>query len=519
MNERKSMVAKESILIAMLVCFGKIIGFVKQGVIAWAFGSSVETDLFFSADGYTSTISQILGKSIEPTVLSSYILMKNADEEKADALIKYNYCFFSFVSVVLITLSVFFSRYISQLIGISYTYAQKIALTKMIGQLSPVILLTSIAGVAQGYLNANHKYMPSRINSLFFSCFSIVTIIVLKNKAGIFSLILGFLAGYFFYTIFVVICVGKKIGFKLDKFFEYVEFKNEIKKFIPMVIGMSIVDIGNLVDRIVASSLKEGSVTALNYGQVISNDLVNAVIISTIGTVILTNFTEKYSGNEALEVIANDIQRVLTIVMVITVLVTVLYFIVGNDLVQFLLERGSFTHKDTIVVGKMAMAYALGFVFMAFREVLIKAHYAFQDMTTPVINSAFGVIVNIILSIVLSKKMEINGIALATSISMLFVAALSGLSLKKHINISIVNMEFAKEAFKVFIAAIITYISSKFILELTVNLQHLIVRLAINGISSILMYMFVCIGIRECVIMKLYKVIKEKLKLFIAIKE
>lgn len=510
MKEGKNIIVKDSILIAILVCAGKVLGFTKQSIIAWAFGTSIETDLYFVSDGYISTIAQVLSLSIIPTVLSAYLLVQSNDKQKANELISQNFTFFSLIGGILAGISILLSNQISLVIGISYTEEQRRILSHFLIALSPVILLAAIAGVAQGYLNANHQYIPTRLNSLFFSACSILSILLFRKKLGLKSLLLGFVIGYFLYTIYAVGCIDEKISFKFKPFSKSDEFKNEISKFLPVVLGTAVVDLGHLIDKIVASSLQMGSVTILNYGQIISGDIVNAVVVSTVGTIFFTSFTENVSKGMPANTLISNIRNILTVMSFVVVAITILYFIAGEDLVRILLERGKFTRQNTILVSETASMYAIGFIFMAFREILIKIHYAYQDMVMPAVNSGMGVIINLILSVGFSKIIGVRGIALATSVSMMVVTVLSLISIKKHIQKSIFDKKLLCNIFKTIIAGILTWKIGVFMSNYYGNMAS-VLQLVIKGVGSIAVYSVLCSLLKESTILDLKKYILKRM--------
>ena len=86
------------------------------------------------------------------------------------------------------------------------------------------------------------------------------------------------------------------------------------------------------------------------------------------------------------------------------------------------------------------------------------------------INSMFGVGLNIVMSFALSKLMGVAGIALATSISMIFVFFLSSITLKKHIHGSVFEHSFMINMIKSVACFAITVIVGKllFLLMFTV---------------------------------------------------
>ena len=425
---------KPGITIAVIVCVGKILGFAKQSVIAWAFGADGTTDVYFAADSYIGMLGQIIITSLAPLVLTHYLSCKQRKGELlSNRLLRDCLLFFPAIGIFIAFISCVFSQQISEVLGISYSVSQKAELSRFIIYLSPVIILTSIIGVIQGTLEANYKFTPAKLSSLFFSISIIIAVFLFKDSIGIKSLLIGFIAGYVFLTFFLMLSVKEFIHFDKEMLFRGADFKELIVCLIPVLIGNSIVDIGHLLDKIVASSLETGSVSSLYYGQVISSDLVNAVIITTIGTILLPSLTQKVASNVSKETIKAELSKILRITSFFVIGITSLYCIEGSNLIKLVFERGNFTAMTTDRVSNIAICYALGFIYIAFREVLVKAHYAYKDTTSPMINSILGVFINLISSILFAHFLGDKGVALATSLSILVVSVLSVITISKHL--------------------------------------------------------------------------------------
>ena len=72
-------------------------------------------------------------------------------------------------------------------------------------------------------------------------------------------------------------------------------------------------------------------------------------------------------------------------------------------------------------------------VAFGLRDILGKVFYALKDTKTPMVNSAMAIIMNIVLNIILVKYLQLAGLALATSISVIVCIFLLFGSLKKKI--------------------------------------------------------------------------------------
>ena len=509
-NKQDSLV-KNSAIISILVLFGKALGFVKQSIIAWAFGATGVTDVYFAADGYTSVFGEIMKTSIAPTVLTRYVKNSPTEEtEKSRNLVRECLVFFSFLGIILTLAGIIFAPYISRLIGISYSSSQKETLVFYLRFLAPTVFFTTISGVAQGYLDANKRYIPAKLCSFFFSVCIILSILLFRNSLGVRSLLYGFVAGYGLHTLLMLVLLIRRTGIKIVNPFKDPEFVYTIKHFFPLLIGTSVVDLGHLVDKIVASTLLTGSLSVLYYGQVVSNDIVNSVLITSLGTVLLPTLTRSVSRNESIDKVRIKIQNVLSTITAVTGLLMVLYLSEGLDLIRIFFERGNFTSDDSVSVNYIVLFYSLGFMCMAQREVLVKAHYSFQDTKTPMINSIIGVVVNIVGSVFLSKTMGVSGIALATSISMLSVMVLSWITIKKHIKSSIFDRKMLLNYTKIMISICISLIIGRLMTYVLSDVNKF-VRLIANGMIISIVYFLLLVAMRESGALKIKQTFKNRI--------
>ena len=498
--EKEKSGLKSSFSISFVVLLGKILGFIKQAVIAWAFGANTTTDIFFAANGFTYMFAQIMGQSVSPTVLTGYVeLDEKGKKKQATDLIRQSFFFFGLVGLCLIVVIILFSPLICELFGVNYTMEQKKEFRFFLIALCPEVLFTSLSGVAQGYLDGHKRFLPGKLCSLFFSLSIIISVIALRKVIGVQSYMYGLILGFAVHTVYMLALTVTKTGMSFGNPFKNNEFRQLIKRFGPLVVGNSIVDLGLLIDRIIASSLVAGSVSALYYGQVISSDIVNAVIITSIGTVLLTDLTKKvYSHIDKIE-ISNQLQRTICTMTLITGFISSLYFVEGYDLVKLFFERGSFEAYNTVIVSSIASFYGIGFIFMANREVVVKAHYAFQDTKTPMINSIIGVVVNLIGSILLSKIMGVSGVAFATSLSMMVVSALSMLTIKKHIGRFPMNRKSMLDVIKILLGNAIVIGVGTLLRNMTTD-WHLLIRMVVVSAIMGIVYLITIILLKEMII-------------------
>lgn len=479
---------KSAIIMSAVVLVGKVLGFVKQSVIAWAFGASAVTDLYFAADGFMSMLGQIQSSAISLSLITKYVQLKEKkNPDRANALACNAFAVFTVIALILVILIVLFSDKISGVLGISYTVAEKKQLGEFLIFLTPGIVCTCIIGVSQGILDGNERFIPSKLLTLFFSVSIVLSIVLFNSTLGIYSLVIGFLTGYCLHAVYVLILALKHIDYVWINPLKNRDFKKVIKGTLTLVIGNSIIDLGNLIDRIIASSGKSGSVSLLYYGQVMSNDIVNATIITTLGTILLPKITKSISRKIDNEILIQLIRKIVDSSIAIMGLVVALYLIEGIDLAKICFERGNFLPGDTNTVNLVACCYALGFPFMICREVFTKILYAYQDTITPMKNSIVGMLINLVLSFLLAKRLGIKGIALASTISVFLITLMLVKSINKYLGRKLVTKNIAFNILKVIIALIVT-LSAGYVFRNYFRVENTFLKLMVTGILESLVY-------------------------------
>jgi len=105
---------------------------------------------------------------------------------------------------------------------------------------------------------------------------------------------------------------------------------------------------------------------------------------------------------------------------------------------------------------KALIFYTLGLLFYSLNRILVSLFYANKDTKTPVIISAYIVIINISLNIILMKYLQLAGLAFATSISaFLQFVILKNFLRKKNPEIQIPNIQ--KSVLKIFLISLLIF--------------------------------------------------------------
>lgn len=430
---RSQKAAKSAFIIIIFGIGSKILGFIRETLIAARFGSGTETDTFFLVLTATSLFTAMITTAINTTtipVLSKVESLEGRDEKIRHANNLLNIALLT--SLIVTVLAWIFAPALLKVLAYGFEGEQyRLAILMLrIGLFS--IIFSAIVGVFRGYLQSEHRFIESAAANFPFNLVYIFFLLFLSGIFGIKGLMVTSVIAVAAQIILQIVGL-KRTGFRYKLIFDVKDkYVQHIFAMIPpILLSVVIADINKMIDRSLASTLVDGSISALNYANRIET-LVTGIFISAVVTVIFPIFAkeankEKYYG------LKNIVVKGLSVALIITIPATVGLIILASPIIKVAFQRGAFDATATYMTSGALVFYALGLIGTASRSMLNRAFYALQDTKTPMINSAMSVIINITLNLILIRYMTHRGLALATSISTTVTAILLLYSLRKKI--------------------------------------------------------------------------------------
>lgn len=223
-----------------------------------------------------------------------------------------------------------------------------------------------------------------------------------------------------------------------------------MKLMVPALFGVSVAQMSLLIDNFFASFLPAGSISWLYYSDRLTY-LPLGVIGVAIATVVLPSLSRDHSA-QSHKKYSQTLDWALRIVLIIGIPSAVGLFTLSGPLLSTLIQHGEFNAFDVLMARKSLMAFSVGLPGFMFIKVLASAFYSKQNIRTPVKIAAAAMVLNLILNTVLIHPLAHAGLALATSISALFNAGfLLFLLLRKKIYQP--RARWLSFLFRIFIAA------------------------------------------------------------------
>ena len=246
-----------------------------------------------------------------------------------------------------------------------------------------------------------------------------------------------------------VYSVQKGFRYRPELNFRDSEYRSMIRVFAPTVLGSGVYQVTILTDSLISSSLGTGSLSALTYANTISG-MLNTIICANVVSYIYPRIAAEADTQTG----KKKLFHYLTFFAFIMLALVIAFYAGGHDAVRLLFERGKFDSSSTDTVYLCVLIYLIGFPVNIMRDVLYRYFYSQKNTKSPFYNGLTASILNIVISILLSRRLGLYGIVWGTTITAVFSLTSILLRFKREYSFDGNFPMFFKELLKLIIAAV-----------------------------------------------------------------
>ena len=400
----------------------RIMGFVRDLVVARVFGADAGTDAFFVAFKIPNFMRRLFAEGAFSVafvpVLNEYKTRHGTSQLKGFVdgmagtfgvvLLGVTFCGVLGAPVLILIFAPGFSD-----------EADKQAMAmEMLRLTFPYLMFISLTAFAGGILNTYERFGVPAFTPVLLNLALILCALLLapEMERPIFALAWGvFIAGIaqLVFQLPFLWRIGMLPRPRID--FRDAGVRRVIKLMVPALFGVSVTQIGLLLNTLLASFLVTGSITWLYYGDRLM-EFPLGILGVALGTVILPKLSQKHAAQSP-EAFSHTLDWALRWVLLLGVPAAVGLLVLAGPMMAALFHSGEFTGEDVHMAARALMAHALGLVAFMGIKVLAPGFYARQDMKTPVRIAVIAMLVNVAFSLLLMFPLGHTGLALATTLS------------------------------------------------------------------------------------------------------
>ena len=418
--ETKYKIAKYAGIVIIATIFCRILGLGREIVISNRFGAGIETDAFFIAFMIPNLLRSFLG---EGALNSAFIpifaeYLTNHDRKKAEYFASNVLNILIIILIIVVILGVWGAPLLINIIAIGfksniYKYELAVNLTRII---FPYIGFVAVAALFMGILNSYNHFLVPALAPAMLNISVIVLALTLSYKYGIFAIAWGVILGGIGQALIQTpVLIRKKIKYSFVVDFSDPGVKKLLKLLVPAMIGLAITQINVVVDRTIASTLIDGSISALYYSNRLVQFPLGAFGIA-ISIAIFPTLAKQTAKNDIAE-FKKSLLFGLKILLFLTIPSAVGLMVLKDSLIRLIYEHGIFSRVASNMTASALLYYSIGLFAYACVRLITMSFYALKDTKTPVKIGIYIVFINIALDLILVRYLAHSGLALATSVA------------------------------------------------------------------------------------------------------
>jgi putative peptidoglycan lipid II flippase len=418
-------VAVNASIVAAAFIVSRVLGLLREVLIARQFGTSPEYDAYVAAFRipdllFLIVMSGAFGSAFIP-VFGGFI--SRGDYQRAWRLAS-TVLTYTVLTLLLVAQVVFLfaGPLIGTLIAPGLAEEQQelaVNLTRML-LLSPLLL--GLGAAAKGMLEAQDAFTLPAIAPILYNIGIIFGALVLAPEYGAYGLAYGVIVGATAHaTIQFIDLALRGWSFRPSFNIRTEGLATVAWLMAPRIVGQAAFQVNIIVMTNFASRLGEARVSALNYAYQLFM-LPHGVLALSLSTVIFPLMARQFELGQLNEM-KQTLARALGPLLFLTFPASIGLIAFRESIVQLILQFGTFSEESTRLVATGLAYFSVGLVAFAVVEAITRAFYAMQDTKTPVIAAVLTVAANIALSWILAPIMGHGGLALSISVTTSIEAA------------------------------------------------------------------------------------------------
>lgn len=408
-----------SLTVGAGLALSTVLGYAREAAIAAVFGASAVTDAYFTANILPNVLYNILlGGGIVALFIPIFSKARAEGEERARRVADALFGLLLAISVVasaiiLVTAPLLIRLAAPEFMGERFDLATQ--LTRIVA-IMPIFFGT--AAFLGAVLNSFDRFAAAAFGFALNNTVVVLSVFTLGRWIGVYGLAAGAILGLMAQVALLVPAVhsgGYLPRPRLD--LSLPEVRRTVLLALPLVGTLVLSQLGYVVERIFASGLAEGSVTALYFARRLASlpHTVGALALGTAALPVLSRLTAAGDREGLRRLISTNLRSMGLIMLPATIFLVVL----AQPIVSLVFERAAFEASDSRLTAAAVMAFGAGTLGAGYMVLLQRILWALGDTVSALATNALGLILHVILAWVLTPHLGVVGISTAFSIASL----------------------------------------------------------------------------------------------------
>src|SRR5690349_2350061 len=382
---------RSSALIGAGIFLSRLLGLLRQSLIATYLGANWVSDAFNGAFKITNFLQNLFGEgALSASFIPVYAnALARGDDKEADRIAGAVASLLALIISVIVLLGIVFAPVVAKLVVGGFT-GETLALTiRLTRILFPGAGIFVMSAWCLGILNSHRKFFLSYAAPVFWNVAMIAALLGFGPRVGQVELavVLAWAS---------VIGAALQMGVQLPSVFRLLgraRFKPDyafppvrevLHNFVPAFMSRGVVQISGFIDTAMASFIAaKGTVTLLQNAQTIYLLPISLFGMSISAAELPVMSRETSTGEEAFARLRKRLDAAMPRVAFFVVPSAVGFLVLGEAISGVLLQHGRFTRTDSLRTWAILGGSAIGLVASSLGRLYSSTFYALRDTRTP----------------------------------------------------------------------------------------------------------------------------------------
>jgi putative peptidoglycan lipid II flippase len=404
-----------TLLLITTIMLSRVVGFVREMYIAWAFGATPVTDAYNAGFTIPDWLNYLVaGGTASITFVSIYTrFLAEKREDEARRTFSAVITIMTAVLGVGIILAEIYAPELNHLMFSKFKPDQLALCVHLTRILLPAQLFFYVGGVLSAVLLSRRMFLLPALGPLFYNAGIIVGGLLFSRRIGISALAYGAVAGAFV-GIFLINAIGAArvgVGYRLSFEVSNPAFREWVRLSIPLMLGVSLVAADDWILRYFASG-GVGDITRLNYAKKLFQVPI-AVLGQAAGQASLPFFARLF-GEKRMSEFADTVNASIVRVVAAALLASSFMMATALPLIDLVYRRGHLHFSDSQTTAVYFFWFSLSLAFWSAQGLYARAFYAAGNTLTPMIASTFITLASLPVYSALFREFSTVGLVIAS---------------------------------------------------------------------------------------------------------
>jgi putative peptidoglycan lipid II flippase len=376
-----------AVLVGLGIFSSRIIGLVRERVLATYFGTGLHADVFSAGLRLPNVLQNLLG---EGTLSASFIpaysaLLGQGRTAEAGRVAGAAFALLLAVAGAIALLGVLLAPVIVSVFTPGFSGPRRELLIAVVRIVFPMTGVLVLSAWALGILNSHRHFFLPYFAPVLWNAAIIGTFVAFGSRLSLDALVVAAAWGALLGGV-LQFAVQLPAVFKLERQIRLTTgrhepaFRDAVRRAGPAILGRGVVQISGYLDLILASLLAVGAVARLRYAQTLYL-LPISLFAMSVAAAALPELARDRDG--ALGALRERTVAAVRRVAFFVVPSFVAFLCIGNVLVAGLYQAGEFEPADVDAVWLILIGYSLGLLASTATRVYQSAFFALRDTATP----------------------------------------------------------------------------------------------------------------------------------------